>query len=138
MLISLENYSWIIILPVFVLLFSVIWNALKKSSIFPEPACFVIVLCVAILCVISVIEYFPQEHENSQEAAVISQEDASSQEPQQRKFHFILLPIVMEIALLADGKSNLFRPSYGNKNKITTDQHKKESQKTKRVKLISK
>ena len=141
MLTIIENYSWIIILPVFVLLFAVIWNALKKSSIFPEPACFVIALCVAILCVVSVIEYFPQEHKNSQEVAAISQEDASPQKPQKRNFFFLLLPylaltisfllllIVVEIGLLAEGKSNLFRLSYRKKNKVaTTDRRKGETQ----------
>ena len=139
MSINLENYSWIIILPVFVLLFAVIWNTLKRSSIFPKPACFVIALCVAILCVISVIEYFPQEHENSQEVAAISQEDMSSQETQKRNFFFLLLPylalmisfflllIVTEIAHLADGISSLFRPSHINKNKpMTKNLQKKE------------
>ena len=138
-----ENYSWIIILPVFGLLFMTIWNALNKNSYFSESASFVIALCVSILCVISVIGIFPQEHEASQEIAIVSQGDASSQEPQQRKFHFILLPylalmmsfllllILLKIGLLADGVNSFFRPSYGNKNKITTDRHKKENQVTK-------
>ncbi len=41
-----------IILVIFVLLFAVIWNSLKRSSIFPENICFVIALCVSVLCII--------------------------------------------------------------------------------------
>ena len=131
MLTNIENHSWIIILPVFGLLFMVIWNALKSSSIFPKPACFVIALCVSILCLISVIGFFPQVQGSSQE-------DASLQEPQQHRFHFILLPymaltlsfllllIVTGIARFGDGRSNLFRPSYGKKKKITTTNRIKE------------
>lgn len=133
MLTNLENYSWIIILPVFGLLFMTIWNALNKHLYFSEFASLVIALCVSVLCVISVIEFFPQEHGNSQEIAVVCQEAASSQEPQQRKFHFILLPylalmmsfllllMLVKIGMLADGVNSFFRPSYSNKNKITTD-----------------
>lgn len=141
MLTNIENYSWIIILPVFGLLFMVIWNALKSGSVFPKPACFVIALCVSILCVISVIEFFPQVQGSSQEIAAVSQEDASSQEPQQRKFHFILLPyltlvmsfilllILIGIGKLVDGASNLLKPFYGKKNKVaTTDRRKEETQ----------
>ena len=144
MLINIENYSWIIILPVFVLLFAVIWNALKKSSIFPDFLCFVIALCVTILCVISVTEIFPQEHANSQEIAAVSQENAPLQEHQQRKFHFILLPylalilsfllllMLVKIAMLADGVNSFFKPSYGNIKKIIeTNRHEKENQITK-------
>jgi len=128
MLTIIENYSWIIILPVFVLLFAVIWNALKKSSVFPDFLCFVIALCVSMLCVISVIEFFPQEHGTSQGIAA----------------HFILLPylaltlsfllllILVKIAMLADGVKSFFKPSYSNRKKITaTNRHKKENQITK-------
>ena len=138
MLTIIENYSWIIILPVFVLLFAVIWNALKKSSIFPDFLCFVIALCVTILCVISVTEFFPQEHGTSQRIAAVSQENAPLQEHQQHKFHFILLPyltltlsfllllMLAKIAMLADGVKSFFKPSYGNKKKIAaTNRHKK-------------
>ena len=137
MLTNVENYSCLIILPVFGLLFVVIWNALKGCSVFPEPACFVIALCVSILCVISVMEFFPQVHENSQVIAAVSQEDASSQEPQHRKFNFILLPylaltlsfllllMLAKIAMLADGVNSFFKPSCDNKKKITTDRQKK-------------
>jgi len=123
-------------LPVFVLLFAVIWNALKKSSVFPDFLCFVIALCVSMLCVISVIEFFPQEHGTSQGIAAVSQENA--------QFHFILLPylaltlsfllllILVKIAMLADGVKSFFKPSYSNRKKITaTNRHKKENQITK-------
>ena len=92
MLTYIGNYSWIIILPIFGLLFTTIWNALNRHSYFSETASFVIALCVSILCVASVIGYFSQEPENLQETAVVSQENAPSQEPPQQKFHFILLP----------------------------------------------
>ena len=138
-----ENYSWIIILPVFGLLFMTIWNALNKNSYFSDTGSFMIALCVSVLCAISVIAFFTQASGAPQEIAIASQEEASSQEPQQRKFHFILLPylalmmsfllllILLKIGLLADGINSFFRPSYGNKNKITTDRHKKENQVTK-------
>ena len=141
MLSNIENYSWIIILPVFVLLFMVIWNALKSSSIFPEPACFVIAICVSMLCVISVIEYFPQEHANSQEIVAVSQENAPLQEHQQRRFHFILLPylaltlsfllllIFLKIRLVTNRVNSFLKPSYGNRKKIiATNRYKKENQ----------
>jgi len=149
MLTSVENYKWLTILAVFVLLFMVIWNALKSSSIFPEPTCFVIALCVAALCILSVTNYFPQEHVNSQGVAAISEEDASLQEPHQRNFFFILLPylalmislllllIVTLIAPLANGVSSLLRPSYGNKDKIITiDRQKKKDKYTTEHKLF--
>jgi hypothetical protein len=150
MLTSVENYKWLTILAVFVLLFMVIWNALKSSSIFPEPTCFVISLCVAALCILGVTNYFPKKHVNLQEVAVIAQEDVSLQEPQQRKFFFILLPymalvislllflIITLIAPLANGVSSLFRPSYGNnKDKIiTTDRQKKKDKYTTEHKLF--
>jgi len=132
MLTNVENYSWIIILPVFGLLFMTIWNALNKNSYFSDTGSFMIALCVSVLCVISVIAFFTQDHETSQEIAEVSQEDASSQEPQQHKFHLILLPylalmmsfllllILLKIGLLADGINSFFRPSYGNKNKVIT------------------
>ena len=137
MLTNVENYSCLIILPVFGLLFVVIWNALKSGSVFPEPACFVIALCVSALCVISVMEFFPQVHGNSQEIAAVSQEDAPSQQPQHRKFNFILLPylaltlgfllllMLVKIGMLADGVNSVFKQSHSNKNKITTDRQKK-------------
>ena len=131
MLINIENLGWIIILPVFGLLFMVIWNALKSSSVFPKPACLVIALCVSILCVISVIEFFPQVQGSSQDIVAVSQENVPSQEPQQRRFHFILLPylaltislllllIATGVARLTDSRSGLLRPRR-NKNKLTT------------------
>ena len=52
MLTTIENYNGMFVIAVFVLLFTVIWNSLKRSSIFPENICFVIALCVSVLCII--------------------------------------------------------------------------------------
>ena len=152
MLTNVENYSWIIILPIFGLLFTKIWDALKKHSSFSESTSFVIAVCVSMLCVISVIGFFPQKHENSQETSEVCKEDASSQEPQRDKFHFILLPymalmmsfllllMIVKIGLIAEGTNSFFRrPLYGNKDKITTtDQQRKEKQIRKRSRFLSK
>ena len=151
MLTNIENYSWIIILPVFGLLFTAIWNALNRRSCFSDVASFVIALCVSMLCVISIIGFFPQEHENAQEIAVVRQANVSSQEPQQHTFHFILLPymalmmsfllllMIVKIGLLADGVVNgFFRPSYRDKDKLTTtDRQKEKNQITKRSRHLS-
>ena len=92
MLTNLENYSWLIILPVFGLLFTKIWDALNKHSSFSGTISFVIALCVSMLCVISVIGFFQQDHEDSQEIAAVCEEGASLQKHQQHEVRFILLP----------------------------------------------
>jgi hypothetical protein len=114
MLTNIENYSWLIILPVFGLLFTKIWDALKRHSSCSETASFVIALCVSMLCVISIIGFFPHEPGTSQEIATVSKEDTSSQEPHQHEIRFILLPymalmmsfllllMIVEIGLLAE------------------------------------
>lgn len=135
MLTNIEYYNWLIIVPVFGLLFTIIWDAINKH--FPGLAGFMIALCVSILCVVSVIDYFPREHESPQATTVAAQEDAPSQETEQHKSHSILLPylalmmsfllmlILLMIRLLADGIIVFLRPSYGNKNKISATDRRK-------------
>jgi Ca2+/Na+ antiporter len=132
MLTNIENYSWLIILSAFGLLFMKIWDTLKKYSSFSESTSFVIALCVSMLCVISVIGFFSQGHENSQEIALVHQEDPSSQEPQQHKFHLVLLPymalimsfllllMMVKIELLADSVNSFFRAPCRKKDKVIT------------------
>ena len=150
MLSTIENFGWLVILPVFGLLFTAIWSALNRHSCFSESVSFVIALCVSILCVLSVVGFFTQDSENLQGIDVVGQEEASSQEPQQDKFHYILLSyaalmvsfllllMLVKIGLLADGINNFLRPSYGKKEKVSTTDRLKEKQRiTQHSELIS-
>lgn len=148
MLTITENFGWIIILPIFGLLFMTIWNALNKHSYFSEFASFMIALCVSMLCVLSVVGFFTQEHKSSQDVDVACQEETSSQYPQQNKFHniylpymalmmsFLLLLVLLKIGLLADGINSFFGSSYGKKD-TTTDQQKEKRHKTQRSGFLS-
>ena len=134
MLTNLENYSWLIILPVFGLLFTKIWDALNKHSSFSGSIGFVIALCVSMLCVISVIGFF-QQHEDSHEIAVAGKDGISLQDDSQHEVRFILLPymalmmsfllllMLVKIAMLVDDTDNSNQPSYVKKIKTTTKQH---------------
>lgn len=123
MLNLIENYSWVIILPVFALLFTVIWNALNRHSNFSGSISLVIAVCVSILCVISVLGGVLQVSGSSQEPASVSQKDAYLEESQQHGFGMILLPYMAlmmsflllltlaKIGLLADGITSFFQTS---------------------------
>lgn len=134
MLTNLENYSWLIILPVFGLLFTKIWDVLNRHSSFSGTISFVIALCVSVLCAISVIGFFHQ-HEDTQETTVVSQEGGSLQDDSQHEVSFILLPymalmmsfllllMLVKIAMFIDGVGKSHRPSYDKIIKTTTKQH---------------
>lgn len=140
MLTNVENYGWLIILPLLGVVFMAIWNALNRHSTFSGFGSFMIALCVAMLFIVGAVEFFPQHHENPQEAIEVLQQNLPSQN-QEDTFHTILLPylalgmsfllllIIANLAMFADGVSGLFRPSYGDKNKPTeTTQQRKENQ----------
>ena len=139
MLTNVEDYAWLIILPLLGVVFTASWNALNRHSSFSGFGSFMIALCVAMLFIVGAVEFFPQQHESPPGTTEVSQENTPSQNSQD-KFHTILLPylalgmsfllllVVANLGMFADGVSSIFRPSYGHKNKTTaTDQQKKES-----------
>ena len=99
---TIENISWIIIVPIFLILFAVIWKAAKRSSIFPEPACFIVALCVSILCIIGMFNFDASGHAKSQEITSERQVEAVSESPGQQGHQIILLPyIALGVSILA-------------------------------------
>jgi hypothetical protein len=59
---TIENYNWIYVLPIFLLLFIVIWRSLKHYSFFRKPFDLIIALCVSVLCVVSLFTcYIPEQ-----------------------------------------------------------------------------
>ena len=87
-----------IILVIFVLLFAVIWNSLKRSSIFPENICLVIALCVSVLCIIGLFGLGKTEARLIKGPRTFLVKDAPpvpsapAAEPNKKKINFILLP----------------------------------------------
>ncbi|HBG25973.1 MAG: hypothetical protein A2Y10_13815 [Planctomycetes bacterium GWF2_41_51] len=143
MLANVENYGWLIILPLLGVVFMATWNALNRHSTFSGFGSFMIALCVAMLFIVGVVEFFPQQHESPPGATGVLQQNLPSQN-QEDTFHTILLPylalgmsfllllVVANLAMFADGVSSFFRPFYGHKNKaIAIDQQRKENQITK-------
>jgi len=110
------DFGWMLILPIFGVLFMVIWNSLKSSSIFPKPTCLVITFCVSVLCILGAMDFFTQD-------VVVLQKEVSLQEPQASKFYPILLPyltlmisllllfVALKIVILINNTYHFFRPS---------------------------
>jgi len=65
MVTTIENYNWICVLPIFVLLFIVIWRTLNQHSFFREPFDLIIALCVSVLCIVSLFAFYIPEQGHS-------------------------------------------------------------------------
>jgi hypothetical protein len=96
----IENHNGVLIATVFVLLFAVIWNTLKRSSIFPENICLVLAVCVSLLCIIGLFnpgqtkaklmtgnKFFIKDSPTTQPIELTDQA-----KPDKKKINFILLP----------------------------------------------
>jgi hypothetical protein len=102
MLTVIENVSWIIILPIFALLFAVIWRAVKHISLFSERTGLIVAVAVTILCLISMFDFDLSTQSKSQGIGSDRQVETTPVNPQHQKREFILLPyLALGISILA-------------------------------------
>jgi hypothetical protein len=102
MLTVIENVSWIIILPIFALLFAVIWRAVKRISLFSERTGLVVAVAVTILCLISMFDFDLSTQSKSQGIGSDRQVVTKPANPEHQKREFILLPyLALGISILA-------------------------------------
>jgi len=94
----IENYNGVFIVVIFVLLFAVIWNLLKRSSIIPENICLVLALCVSALCIIGLFDLGKTETKLITDTKTFLAKDTPPAPPtppaetDKKKINFILLP----------------------------------------------
>ena len=84
--------SLIILLPLFFIIFTVVWVAVKKWSFFDEPVGFLVAVCVSVLCIIGIFNIGKADSHTPVNIAAASLNDAASTQPDKQKINFILLP----------------------------------------------
>lgn len=101
MLDVIKNFEGLFGLMIFVLLFVVLWNSLKRSSIFPDNICLVLSLCAAAICVISLRAFFSTGLESSSKIIAQQPQKAVISESQNQQREFIMLPwITLAISII--------------------------------------
>ncbi|MCF7955178.1 MAG: hypothetical protein K9M75_05195 [Phycisphaerae bacterium] len=99
---AIQDYRELIMVVVFVLLFTVIWNALKQSSLLPGPFCLIVSFCVAILCIIGMFEFGSDEPVGTMNLQDHTQVKASSPDTNNKEDQAILLPyLALGISIIA-------------------------------------
>ena len=96
------NLSWILIVPIFALSFAVIWQALKHSSMFPEPTCYIIALSVSVIVIISMFSIGVGNINAPQELEQVRQTEKAPTESDHQEHQFIMLPyLALGLSILA-------------------------------------
>ena len=82
----------IILLPLFFIIFTVVWVSVKKWSLFSEPVGFLVAVCVSVLCIMGLFNIGKTDSHTPVNIAAASLNDAASTQPDEQKINFILLP----------------------------------------------
>ena len=112
----IQNLSWFIVIPIFIILFTIIRQVIKKSEILPEPFDLVVSVCVTLLCVMSMFELGASKPTQPPEKVIETQVETVPVNPRSNTVEIILLPyavlgfsilLLLLVALLGKHKAKL-------------------------------